>query len=339
MNAKWLARAAASVSITAISAPITSATPLNIRVDWTAVPGQFAPLIPALPDYAPTVYRHYGQSYVVEPLKLAGGGATLTALAVGDTNVSTLNPQSLVLGITNAKLNLRVIGQQISTEVPGYRQTYFWVQAAKVKTIGDLKGKVIGVNALASVPDAAAETMLSRYDLKASTDYQLVEVPFAAGLTELKEGAVDATALIPPFSLPAETDSTLKPIFGIGDAFGPFETSMWVATADFIEQHRPALVDFLEDNIRMRRWMADPKTRDDAIRELSDVTKIPADRYASWVYSHQDYYYDPHAMVDVKRLQKNIDDLKSANVIPVTVDISPYVDLSLVEEASARAEQ
>ena len=38
------------------------AAPLRIRVDWTVVPGQFAPLIPEVPKYAPNVYRHYGQS-------------------------------------------------------------------------------------------------------------------------------------------------------------------------------------------------------------------------------------------------------------------------------------
>lgn len=313
-----------------------AATPLRFRVDWTVTPGQLAPLIPEVPEYAPHLYRHYGKSYVVQPLKLAGGGATLTALAVGDTDVSTLNPQALVLGITNAKLDLRVIGQQISTEVPGYAQSYFWVRAARIKTIDDLKGKVVGVNALGSAPDAAAEMVLAWHHLKAPQDYQIVEVPFPSQLAALTSGEIDTAILIPPFNLAAQADPTLKPIFSIGDAFGPIETSMWVAKADFVRQNRAALVDFLEDNIRMRRWMFAPKTRADAIRALSDVTNIPVARYASWVYSHKDYYYDPHAMVDVKRLQKNVDDLKRAGLIPAAIDVASYVDMSLAKEAAAR---
>src|SRR4030088_2234420 len=96
------------------------------------------------------------------------------------------------------------------------------------------------------------------------------------------------------------------------------------------------LVDFLEDNQRMRRWMLDPKTRPDAIRLLSDVSKVPVERYADWVYSEKDYYYDPKAMVDVRRLQKNVDDMKRAGIVPAAIDVAPYVDQSLAEEPAAR---
>ena len=43
------------------------------------MPGHFAPLIPTVPKYNSNVYRHYGKSYVVEPVRLQGGGASLTA--------------------------------------------------------------------------------------------------------------------------------------------------------------------------------------------------------------------------------------------------------------------
>ena len=52
---------------------------------------------------------------------------------------------------------------------------------------------------------------------------------------------------------------------------------MFITHAPFVTKNRAALVDFLEDNIRMRRWMFDPKTRMDAITQLSDTTKIPAE--------------------------------------------------------------
>ncbi len=318
---------------------IVQADPLKIRVDWTVVPGQFAPLIPEVPNYGPNVYRHYGKSYIVEPLKFEGGGATLTALAVGNTDVSTLSPQALVLAVTNAKLDVRVIGQQISTEVPGYLQTYFWAKASKIGTVDDLKGKVIGVNARGSAPDSAAEIMLARHDLKLPNDYQILEVPFPSQLPALKADKIDVGVLIPPFNLEAGADPSLKPIFSIGDVFGAVETSMWVSRADFVKEHRAAIIDFLEDNIRMRRWISDPETRDDAIKELSAISKIPAERFESWVYTHNDYYYDPNAMVDVQRLQRNIDDMKNARLVPEAINASSYTDLSLVQEAAARVRQ
>jgi ABC-type nitrate/sulfonate/bicarbonate transport system substrate-binding protein len=241
-----------------------------------------------------------------------------------------------VLGIVNAKLDLRVIAQQLSTEIPGHLKTWFWVNKDRIKTIGDLEGKVIGVNARASATDAAAEIVLSRHGLTPLRDYQLLEVAFPFQLAALKAGKIDAAVLVPPFNLDAEADPSLAPLFSLGDAFGPLETSVWAGKADFIANNRAALVDFLEDNMRMRRWMLDPATRKDAIRLLSDVSKVPSEKYAGWVYSSKDYYYDPDARVDVKRLQKNIDDMKRANIVPAAIDVAPYVDLSLADEAAAR---
>lgn len=331
--------AAVAAALLAAGLVSAKADPLKIRVDWNIVPGQFAPLIPTLPKYAPDVYRHYGKSYVVEPIKLAGGGATLTALAVGETDLSTLSPQALVLGVTNAKLDLRVIGQQISTEVPGYLHTFFWVNKNKIKTIEDLKGKVIGVSVRGSNVDSAAEMVMAKHGMTSPRDYQIIEVPFPAELPALEAGKVDAAVLVTPFHLRALANPDLKPIFSVGDAFGPVETLMWMAKADFVKKNRAALVDFLEDNMRMRRWMFDPKTHADAVRQLADQTKIPEAQLATWVYSKGDYYYDPHAMVDVSRLQKNVETMKEAGIIPTAINVTPYVDMSLVKEAAARLDK
>jgi hypothetical protein len=86
----------------------------------------------------------------------------------------------------------------------------------------------------------------------------------------------------------------------------------------------------------MRRWMFDPKTRVDAIKQLSDTTKIPVAEYEEWVYTTNDYYYHPQALTDVQRLQHNVEVLKQAGVIANAINVTPYVDLSLVKEAAAR---
>lgn len=335
---KLVTIAAAGFLLAAAAVPSVKADPVTIRADWNVIPGQFAPLIPTVPDYAPGIYRHYGKSYVVEPVKLKGGGATLTALAVGETDLSTLSPQALVLGTVNAKLNLRVIGEQISTEVSGYLQTYFWVEKDKVKTIDDLKGKVIGVSALGSNVDSAAQMVMRAHGYIAPRDYQIIEISFPSQFPALEAGKIDAAVLVPPFNLRAEKDPSVKPIFSIGDAFGPVETLMWIAKADFVAKNRAALVDFLEDNIRMRRWMFDPKTRMDAVKQLANTSKIPIEQFADWVYTKNDYYYDPNAMVDVARLQKNVDDMKVAGIVPEAIKVAPLVDLSLAKEAAARVE-
>ena len=55
---------AVAVALLAASWASTAAIadPVTIRADWNIIPGQFAPLIPTVPKYAPDVYRHYGKS-------------------------------------------------------------------------------------------------------------------------------------------------------------------------------------------------------------------------------------------------------------------------------------
>ncbi len=317
-------------------APAAVADPVKIRMDWAQTPGQFAPLIPTTPQYGPDVYRHYGKSYIVEPLKLAGGGATLTALATGDTDVSTLSPQTLVLGVTNAKIEMRVIGQQLTTELPGYLQTYFWVHANEVKTIEDLKGKIVGVSAIGSNVDSAERMVMAKHGMAPPRDFQVLEISFPTQFAALMDRRIDAAVLVPPFHLKAEAEPSVKPLFSVGDAFGPVETLIWITRADFLAKNRAALVDMLEDNIRMRRWIFDPKTRPDAVRQAADFTKIPAAALDQWVYTHGDYYFEPNALVDVPRLQKNVELMKEAGIVPTAIDVRPYVDMSLAQEAAAR---
>jgi NitT/TauT family transport system substrate-binding protein len=314
-----------------------TAEPVKIRVDWSIIPGQFAPLIPTVPKYGPNVYRHYGKSYVVEPIKLQGGGATLTALAADQIDIATLSPQALVLGVVEAKLDMRVIGLQISTEVPGYLLTHFWVRGSEIKKVEDLKGKVVAVNARGANIDSAAHMVMRKFGLEEPRDYQIVEVRFPAMIPALESKRVDAAPMVPPFDRMAARNPEFKQLFSVGDAFGPVETLMFMAKAEYVAKNKAALIDFLEDNIRMRRWMFDPKTRMDAVTQLSDTTKIPVAEYADWVYTTGDYHYHPQALVDVPRLQHNVNVLKEAGVIPNAIDIGPYVDLSLVKEAAERA--
>jgi sulfonate transport system substrate-binding protein len=332
-------RTIANLAWTLLAGASTSAVaePLKIRMDWGIVPGHFAALIPTVPKYNPNVYRHYGKSYMVEPVRLQGGGATLTALAAGELDVGAImSPQTLVLAVAEAKLDIKVIGQALTTELPGYLMTSFWVRKSDIKSVQDLRGKVIAVSARGANVDSAAHIIMKRAGMEEPRDYQIAEVRFPAMIPALESKRADAVPLVPPFNRMAVRNPELAPLFGVGDAFGPVETLMFMAKSDFVAKNRTALVDFLEDNIRMRRWMTDPQTRPQAIKQVADTAKAPESDYVDWVYTRDDYYYHPKALVNVERLQGNVKTLKEAEVIPAAIDVKPHVDMSLAEEAAAR---
>jgi NitT/TauT family transport system substrate-binding protein len=312
-----------------------SADPLRIRIQHDVAPAHITPLIPLAPK---ELYRNWGKSYVVEPTRLQGSGPGMTALAAGEIELAALGAQTLALIVSQAKIDVRVIAQHTSSGVPGYGATGFWVRAGEFKSIDDLKGKLLGVNARGSTPDSVYKILLGQRGWKEGTDYQIVEVRFAAQLPALDAKRIDVAFLVEPFGLMAEKKGH-KMLFTTADALGPTETLAYVGRADWVAKNRAALVDFLADHMRFRRWLLsdDPKTRAEVLKVLSKVTKQPAAAFADWVFTRKDPSYRALDLkVDVARMQKNIDDIHRIGALPATIDAAKYIDMSLAEDAAKR---
>jgi sulfonate transport system substrate-binding protein len=316
-----------------ISGAAQASEPLNIRLHWAQSPGHWAPLIAKVADQY-GVQPHFGKSYVVDAIFMAGSGPALQALAADELELAGLSPQSIAIARTEAKLDLKVIGQQFSTDVPGYEGNSFWVHKAEIKKVEDLKGKTVGINARGSTIDAAARTMLLRHGLHDGTDYQIVEVRFPAQLAALKSHRVDLAILLRPWDEDGAKDPELAPLFSMADSIGPTETITYVGKAAFVKAHRAALVDFVEDNIRLRRWAAGPG-HEQAVKLLAEIVKKkPAD--LEYAFTKGDSYRDPDAKVNVARMQKNIDDLVKVDLLKSSIKVKDAVDTSIAEEAAKR---
>jgi sulfonate transport system substrate-binding protein len=320
--------------IAALACSGATAEPVKLRMQYGSATGQFVPIIPLAPK---AIYRHYGQSYTVEPVFMAGSGPALTALAAGEIDVAGLAPQGMANAAIEGKLELRAFAQVLSSDMPGWNATRFWAKDP-VRTPADLKGKIIGVNARNSSNDAAVHVVMGRLGLKDGEDYRIAEMRFAALLPALETGRVDAAVLIQPFSLAAQAKG-YHAVFSTGDAFGPSETVVWGSTAAFLAKNRAVLVDMMEDHIRLRRWIFDPATRMEAVKLVAQVDKVPPEQLADWLYTTKDNYHHPHALLDRARFQKNVDDLVAAKVIPGSIDAKVVVDTSIAEEAGKRAEK
>ena len=310
-----------------------AAEPLKLRISWSTTPSHITPLLPEIPK---EVYKHWGQSYVVEPIFIAGSGPMLTALAAGETEIAGHGYQSFALSVINAKLENRAFVGLFASKPPN-ADNGFWVHAdGPIKKVEDLKGKRAAVNARGGGVDASLRKMLKDHGLEDGRDYQIVEVRFSAMLASLEDGRVDMAFLPLPFDLQAEKNPKFKQLFTMRDALGENETVVWGAKADFIAKNRAAMVDMVEDNIRARAWLSDPKNHEEVVKILTKVTKIPESEYRGWAFTQKDTYRSPDASFDPALLQKNLDDLYKLGVTPGTIDVTKYSDLSLVADAKKR---
>jgi len=324
--------------LASITAPaIAHAEPLTIRVGWVVTPGHMAPLVEALGKRDPAVFKHLGQSYVLQPIRFNGTSPQIQAHAIGDLEIASYSTSALALAITNAHLDERVVADVVADGHPGYfSENFIVLRDGPIQTVEDVKGRRVATNAIGSASDTAMRRMFRRHGIKDS-DFTTVETNFANMPAMLDSGKVDFIGTLPQFA--SEIGSgKYRVLFTARDAVGPTQAVIWAMRADVIAAHRPALIDFFEDHIRAVRWFLDPKNREAALAIVAEVTKLPREGVA-FAFTKDDFYHSPDARPDVASVQKEIDASAEMGVIPKRVEISPkYVDLSLIEEAKRRVD-
>ena len=307
--------------------------PVKIRVSWVAPVSNWASIWLEKKDLA----RHLSKSYMLETTRFSGTPPMITALASGELEVANFAYSTLGIAIKNAGIDdLRVIAHEFRDGVPGhYSQEYLVLAEGTVKTVDDLKGKVIATNAAGSAVDVATRAMLRKAGLEDKRDYTVLETPFPTMRAMLAEKKVDMIPGVLPFSLDPELRRIARPIFSQREAIGETEMIIWAVRKPFIDKNRAAMVDFMEDTLRIVHWYLDPANQKAAAEIASNVTKQPAERFG-WLFTSKDYYRDTNMLPNLEALQKNLDMTTDLGFVKGKVDLSTHVDLSIVKEAAAR---
>ncbi len=261
----------------------------------------------------------------------------ITALANNELEVASLAYSSLAIAIQNAGMDdLRVIADEFRDGVEGYySQEYMVLADGPIKKVEDLKGKIVATNAAGSAVDVATRAMLRKFKLEDKRDYTVVEAPFPTMRAMLAEKKVDLIPGVLPFSLDPELRKISRPLFVQRDAIGVTQMIAWAARKPFIDKNRAAMIDFMEDTVRIVRWYLDPKNHDEVMQIAARVTKQPPERF-DWVFTKKDAYRDPNMVPDLAALQRNVDMTRDLGFVRGAIDIKKHTDLSLVEEAAKR---
>jgi NitT/TauT family transport system substrate-binding protein len=323
----------ASIALISFSVGLAQAEPLQIRGAWVAPVANLASIWMQKKDVA----VHFGQSYVFEPTRYAGTPPMITAIANNELEIGNLAFSTLPIAIENAGMDdIRVITDDFQDGVPGYATNEFDVLAdGPINKIEDLKGKVVATNAAGSAVDVAMRAILRKHGLEANRDYTIIEAPFPAMRPMLAEKKVDMIPAVLPFTFDPELKKISRTLFTSADAVGVTQFVMWSARKPFIDAHRAALVDFLEDSLRIEHWYVDPKNHDAAAAIAAQLTKQPPERFG-WLFTKADYYRDPNLVPNLDALQKNVDLTHDLGFVKSSFDVKAHSDLSLIEEAAKR---
>jgi len=323
--------ALATAVMTLFGASAVSAEPVQLTVDYSAVPPHLIPVLFMKKD----LIKHEGKSYTVKFVYTQGSAIVMQALAAGEMQLGVLSPISFVHGIQNAHLPFRAIGDLVQ-DGPQFTAVYGVKKDSPIKTVQDLGGKTIAVNAFGGAHDLAVRTMLKRDGLTAGKDYTIVEAKFPAMNAMVMQGKVDAATFIANFWFQAKKKGDIRPIFTMKDALGDSEFLFWVATEPEMKKNHAALVDFFEDYLRARRWFLDPANRQEALGMIAKFTKRPIAQFEWELNDKTGYYRTKDLRIDHNVFQHTIDEIYNSGLIKAKFDSAPYIDESIIKEAAAR---
>lgn len=313
-----------------VSTPATAQT--KIRVGYSVIPIHQAPLI----FKKKSLTRHQGKSYIVDMIHFRGSAHQLTAVAAGELDLAVLAFSTFGGGIVNARQDLVALAD-VAQDGPGFSSVFGVLDSSPIKTVKDLKGKVLAINGKGGGVDMAARTLLLQNGLKPGFDVTFVEARFGAMGAMLRQKKTDVAVFVAPFWAKESSKGGVRALFHQKDGLGNSQFLLYAAKRDFVKKNRAVLVDWLEDYVRGVRWLAQPQNRKEALAMTAAYTKRPAKNYAGWAFKKgKDYHHDQNGLLDMKAFQNNVDVLHKLKILRRSIKVADHTDLSLVKEAAAR---
>ena len=308
--------------------------PLNIRIAWVVPIGNWASIIYEKKD----LMTHYGKTYTVTPTHFAGTPPMITALASGDLDIADLAYSSFATAVENAGMNdLKFIADEAQDGAEGHDSgAYYVLKDGPIQKVEDLKGKVVADVGAGSAVDIAIKAMLKKHGLETPRDYTVIEAAFPNMEALLEQKKADLIAAVQPFSLKPSFVENTRPLFTAVDALGgATQFVVWTAHADYIANHRTALIDMFEDAIHVTRWLTDPANHNAVVQLAAQIAKQPPEQL-QYVFGKTDLYRDPNMLPNVPNLQRAVDAQYEVGFLKTKLEVAPYADLSMVKEAAAR---
>lgn len=325
---------AAVLASLALGAGAAKADPLKIRMGWVAAPASLVPILFPKDGIA----KHNGTSYTVEAIHFQGSPLQITAIQSGEIDTAALGFSSFSLAVENAGMaDLRIIADEIQWGVQGFGTADFAVLGdGPVQKVEDLKSKVLVTNGIGGGLDMIMKAMLLKHGLIDKRDFSVIEIGFPNMKSVLFEKKADLVPSVLPFSRDPEFKAKTRILFTTADAMGHVALSFWTARQGFLEKNRAAMVDLLEDYVRSIHWYLDPANHNEAVKIVSDFTKVPAANMQEWLFTKEDNYRDPNGLTDIDAVTRNIHTQKELGLIKADLDAKPYDRLDLIKEAAAR---
>jgi sulfonate transport system substrate-binding protein len=273
-------------------------------------------------------FGRLGKTYTFTTVQTSGTPEAATLLAANQVDMATFSFGAL------ASVTLRnVIPSGVTVvadsfqDARGFSTTFCVLADSPIKKVADLRGKRVGTNAFGSAADVLARVFLKNSGLDPKKDLEIVELSFANMASSIREKRIDCGAMIQPFWALEQKKGDLRPLFTNGDALGPVQMLVHVASNDYLKKSPDAVRAFLADYYQGLDWLKDPANREKSLEIAAQVTRTPPSVLGTYFMTDKDYYHTSDGCFTADQLQRPIDAMVDLGMLPKPVDAAKLIDL------------
>ncbi|GLW06422.1 ABC transporter substrate-binding protein [Microtetraspora sp. NBRC 13810] len=223
---------------------------------------------------------HFAAQGLSVDFKSSGGGTTvIPSLINGELDIAGSNVVSSMIAIDRG-LPVKIIAPGTSAGVDASRDfsALLVTQGSPIRTVADLSGKRIAVNALQSVSDVIVAGLMARHggDFASVT---FVEMPFPDMLPAIERGNVDAGFLIEPFGTVGRSQGLREVVQPYAALQPGLQIGGYLAAAETVESE-PEMVAAFKRAVRdtARDIARDPESFRAALPKISNLDAAMAAR-------------------------------------------------------------
>jgi ABC-type nitrate/sulfonate/bicarbonate transport system substrate-binding protein len=313
-----LRRLAFLLVLVAGSASTAFGQPVTLRLGYGTAAEEPLWLVVAKPELA----KNYGKAYALDATRFTGSDKRGQAFEAGAIDLASSSANGVIFAAAEG-VTAKLIASVSRESSRGFSTGYYVKESSPIKSVADLKGKIVGINGFYTSGHLWLKTALEKNGL-AETDVTIAPVPFPAMQEALEAGKVDVGQFPQPFAAVVEKQMKVRKIF---DAkYGvPFDEELIVLAGkdEFLKKNATAVQAFLADlKAATQFYLENPR---EARQLLIDnkMVRVNPDVYVAM----NDYYRDPTLRVDIEALEKMQAFQIKAGFQKKSADVRSLVDL------------
>jgi ABC-type nitrate/sulfonate/bicarbonate transport system substrate-binding protein len=311
--------AAACVVGSAGLAPIVRAAPPTLRLGHGAAAEEQVWLLIAKPE----IGKNHGKSYVLNATRFPSSSKRAQAFEADAIDLAMGGANGVIFAAA-AGVEGKMVASIARESKRGFSTSFYVKADSEIKSVPDVKGKVIGINGFNTSGHLWLIAALKRHNLT-DKDVRITPVGFSAMQESLRAGRVDVGMFPQPFAALLEKQDKVRKIFDAKYGM-PFDEELIVILGKdaYLKRHAEAIRGLLEDvKTATDYYLAKPREARQLLIDRKMVRVVPE------VYlDMQDYYREPSLRIDVESLVQMQQFQLEAKFQDKSVDVKTLVDMS-----------